>query len=299
MISGLGLVVVLGIARHETVYLTIFFSILVVSLLVFLIFATVIVIDVLIDFLDDLGSLENLANLHVFDMNYKIIAERIESVLRKQTNWKNLWFYQKTVVLYQMTYVFTRRFLPAYGDRTVDQMIQAARSGKQNIVEGSADGVSSMELELKLLNVARASIQELLEDYEDFLISHKLVKWTKGHQRFDGMLSYCRSHNHLQDYEPFFERWTSEEMANTAITLCRIVDKMMMTYQKKKEEEFVKEGGIRERMTAARQGYRNGQKEALSSARQEIENLQKENVELMILVDQLKEDVAQLKRGNH
>ena len=67
----------------------------------------------------------------------------------------------------------------------------------------------------------------------------------------------------------------------------------------KKEEEYVKEGGIRERMTAARQGYRNGQKEALSSARQGIENLLKEKVELMILVDQLKEDVAQLKRDNH
>jgi hypothetical protein len=63
-------------------------------------------------------------------------AEKIESVLRHQTNWKNLWFYQKTVVLYQMTYVFTRRFLASYGDRTVDQMVQAARSGKQNIVEG-------------------------------------------------------------------------------------------------------------------------------------------------------------------
>ena len=50
-------------------------------------------------------------------------ANKIESVLRKQTNWKNLWFYQKTVVLYQMTYVFTRRFLPTYGDRTVDQMV--------------------------------------------------------------------------------------------------------------------------------------------------------------------------------
>ncbi len=82
----------------------------------------------------------------------------IESVLRKQTNWKNLWFYQKTVVLYQLTFAFTRRFLPAFGDRTVDQMVQAARSGKQNIVEGSADGVTSMEMELKLLNVARSSI---------------------------------------------------------------------------------------------------------------------------------------------
>lgn len=72
-------------------------------------------------------------------------AKKIESVLRKQTNWNNLWFYQKTVVLYRMTYVFTRRFLPAFGDRTVDQMVQAARSGKQNIVEGSADGVTSMD----------------------------------------------------------------------------------------------------------------------------------------------------------
>ena len=75
-------------------------------------------------------------------------AQQLETVLRKQTNWKNLWFYQKTVVLYQLTYSFTRRFLPAYGDRTVDQMVQAARSGKQNIVEGAADGVTSMEMEI-------------------------------------------------------------------------------------------------------------------------------------------------------
>ena len=207
-------------------------------------------------------------------------AVKIESVLRKQTNWKRLWFYQKTVVLYQLTYVFTRRFLPAYGDRTVDQMVQAARSGKQNIVEGSADGVTSMEMELKLLNVARSSIQELLEDYEDYLPAHKLTKWTNGHPRFDGMLAFCRSHNYLNDYEPFFYKWTDEEAANTAITLCRMVDKMMMTYQKKKEEEFVSEGGIRERMTAARLGVRNSQREAIVSARHEIESLKKENQHL-------------------
>lgn len=92
-------------------------------------------------------------------------------ILRRQTNWENLYFYQKTVVLYQLTYVFCRRFLPKYGDRTVDQMVQAARSGKQNIVEGFADGVTSTEMELKLLNVARASIKELKEDYIDYLRS--------------------------------------------------------------------------------------------------------------------------------
>ena len=101
-------------------------------------------------------------------------------VLKRQTNWRELWFYKKAVVLYQLTYVFTRRFLPAYGDRTVDQMVQAARSGKQNIVEGTADGVTSTEMELKLLNVARASIQELVEDYEDYIIGHQLIKWEQG-----------------------------------------------------------------------------------------------------------------------
>jgi len=214
-------------------------------------------------------------------------AAKIETVLRKQTNWKNLWFYQKTVVLYQMTYVFTRRFLPAYGDRTVDQMVQAARSGKQNIVEGSADGVTSMELELKLLNVARSSIQELLEDYEDYLPAHRLTKWTQGHPRFDQMLKYCRTHNHVEDYEVFFEKWTDEEIANIGITLCRMVDKMMMTYQQKKDEEFVTEGGIRERMTAARLGYRTNQRETIEQLTQEVNTLKQENAMLKNKIKEL------------
>lgn len=229
-------------------------------------------------------------------MNYKNSAVRIESILKKQTNWKDLWFYQKTVVLYQMTYVFTRRFFPSYGDRTVDQMIQAARSGKQNIVEGSADGVTSMEMEMKLLNVARASIQELLEDYEDYIVSHKLVKWTKGHPRFDGLLSFCRSHNLLSDYEPYFNKWTNEEMCNIGISLCRMVDKMMMTYQKKKESEFIKEGGIKERMTAARLNYRNNQNQAIEAANYQITVLQRENTELRKKIALLQKELAYLKK---
>ena len=118
-------------------------------------------------------------------------AAMIDAVLRKETNWEELWFYQKTVVLYQLTYVFTKRFLSKYGDRTVDQMVQAARSGKQNIVEGMADGVTSMELELKLLNVARASLKELREDYEDYLLTRRLARWQKGHLRYKDMLDYC------------------------------------------------------------------------------------------------------------
>lgn len=212
--------------------------------------------------------------------NKQLPVKKIETVLRKQANWKELWFYQKTQVLYLMTTVFTRRFLPRYGDRTVDQMRQAARSGKQNIVEGSADGVTSIESELKLLNVARGSIQELREDYEDYLLSHRLTKWTSGHPRFETMIRYCREHNQLADYEPFFEKWTAEAIANIGITLCRMVDKMMMTYQKKKEAEFLAEGGIRERMTAARLNHRTTQRETIDKLTHEVQSLKRENAML-------------------
>lgn len=211
-------------------------------------------------------------------------AKKIESVLRQQTNWKCLWFYQKTVVLYQMTYAFTRRFLPTYGDRTVDQMVQAARSGKQNIVEGSADGVTSMELELKLLNVARSSIQELQEDYEDYLIKHDIDVWDESHLRFEPMLAFCRSHNRLKDYQPYFERWTDEEAANTALTLCHMVDKMLMSYQKRKEKEFIEGGGIRERMTAARLHRRATQQQEIDHLKAQVQALQAEVTRLRALL---------------
>ncbi|MBQ4278032.1 MAG: four helix bundle suffix domain-containing protein [Bacteroidaceae bacterium] len=191
-------------------------------------------------------------------------------ILRRQPNWEDLYFYQKAVVLYQLTFVFTKRFLTK-GDRTIDQMVQAARSGKQNIVEGSADGVTSTEMELKLLNVARSSIKELKEDYEDYITSRHLQRWNPGHERYDGMLRFCRHNNRLEQYQTYFERWTDEEMANIALTLCHMVDRMMTTYQKQQEETFVKEGGIKERMTAARLGYRTNQREEIERLKHELE----------------------------
>ena len=86
--------------------------------------------------------------------NKQTLEEQFK-VLRSQTKWVELYFYQKTDVLYQLTFIFTKHHLQLFGDRTVDQMVQAARSGKQNIVEGSEDGMTSMEMEIKLLNVAR------------------------------------------------------------------------------------------------------------------------------------------------
>ena len=207
-------------------------------------------------------------------------------VLRKQTNWENLYFYQKTVALYQMTYVFCKKFLPKYGDRTVDQMVQAARSGKQNIVEGCADGVTSTEMELKLLNVARASIKELKEDYLDYLMSRKLAVWNKNHPRYDGLLKFCRAHNRVEDYEPFLEKWTDEEIANCANTLCHMVDKMIATHLAAKERDFTENGGIRERMTAARLGRRKTQNEEIAALRAENASLRRE-------IEQLKARLAE------
>ena len=201
-------------------------------------------------------------------------------ILLPQTKWENRFFYEKSAALYQMTVIFCRRFLPLCGDRTVDQMVQAARSGKQNIVEGCAAGVTSSEMEIKLLNVARASIKELKEDYTDFLATRHLALWTAGHARFTPLLAFCRAHNRPEDYVPFAEKWSAEELANCANTLCRMVDRMMTTHIAAKERDFTENGGIRERMTAARLGRRQSQNEEIASLRQRVSALERENAEL-------------------
>ncbi len=199
-------------------------------------------------------------------------------VMRTQVFWEELYFYQKSVVLYQLTYIFIQRYLKR-GDRTIDQMLQAARSGKQNIVEGSADGVTSMEMELKLLNVARASLKELREDYEDYILSRKLTRWDVKHPRYDTMLKFCRKHNKWDEYSPYVDKWNDEEIANICLTLCHMVDKMMMTYQEKLEKDFVANGGIKERMAAARMKYRTDQKEEIERLRRRVSYLESKLIE--------------------
>lgn len=220
------------------------------------------------------------------------------SVLRKPTVYTELHFYRKSDVLIQLTKVFCERFLPKHGDRTVDQMVQAARSVKQNIAEGLTDGQTSFEVEIKLLGIAKGSNQELLEDYQDYLKAHGIQNWGDGtrksreardsrlsrdsrdsreaiapNPRFDKLLAYCRQHNDLADFAPFFYQWTDEEMANTAICLCHMVDKAMASFIEKRDREFVEEGGIRERMTAARLDERGTQKQIIRQQQQEIESL--------------------------
>lgn len=196
------------------------------------------------------------------------------SVMRKPTVYTELYFYRKSDVLVQLTKVFCARFLPRYGDRTVDQMVQAARSVKQNIAEGLTDGQTSFEVEMKLLGIARGSNQELLEDYLDYIKQHGIQEWAQENpERYNAMRNFCRNHSDERDYRPFFAQWTDEEMANLAICLCHMVDKAMTTFLAKRDREFVEEGGIRERMTAARLEMRGTQKQIIAQQEKEIARL--------------------------
>lgn len=215
--------------------------------------------------------------------------EATPRVLRSSTRWQDLHLYQKSDVLYQLTFIFCDRFLPKYGDRTVDQMVQAARSCKQNIVEGSEDGKTSTEMELKLLNVARASNNELREDYKDFIHTHNLELWVPSHQRFSQMQEFTKQHNQPNDYLPFANQWTNEEFANIALTLCYQVDAMLNSYLKTLETRFVTEGGIKERMYAARTGYRKEQDKMLESLTQENIQLKQQLTESARAYEDLKQ----------
>ena len=201
-------------------------------------------------------------------------------VLKKAVGWKDLYFYRKSDVLYRLTVEFCKRFFPAHGDRTVDQMVQAARSGKQNIIEGSEDGQTSSEMEIKLLNVARGSLQELRADYQDYINTHHLSVWPKDNERQQRLRNFCHSHNDYSDYETLVAKMNDEEIANMALTLCHQTDKMMCAYIEKLGNKFVKEGGIKERMHAARTGYRAEQDSRMKALETENLRLKAENKEL-------------------
>lgn len=111
-------------------------------------------------------------------------------------------------------------------------------------------------MEIKLVNVARSSLTELREDYEDQLCTRRLEQWTKGHPRYEQMVQYCYKHNELKDYQPYYEKWSIEEFCNVALTLLHQADRGMWNWLKKREQQFLEEGGLREKMSAARRQAR-------------------------------------------
>lgn len=187
--------------------------------------------------------------------------ENTKGFIPSHGGYRNLFSYQKAEIIYDGTVYFTKRFFHKY-DRTVGQMVQAARSGKQNIAEASMASGTSKETEIKLTNVARASLEELQIDYEDFLRTQKLPLWEKNH-RLVARIRELNKSTHKPTYETFvkaIEHESPEICANTMITLIKICSYLLKQQINHLEIAFVKEGGLRERMTKARIDERNKKK---------------------------------------
>jgi four helix bundle suffix protein len=171
-------------------------------------------------------------------------------------NYQELLSYRKSEVIYDFTFRFCEKFLTR-GDRTIDQMVQAARSGKQNIAEGSKASVTSTEMELKLTNVARASLEELLLDYQDFLRVRDLPLWAKNSKE----ALYVRKLGKTQDesyetYRTYMDTRPPGVLANIAICLIHQANYLLDQQIRRLESDFLKKGGLRENMTRARVEYR-------------------------------------------
>ncbi len=178
-----------------------------------------------------------------------------KTFLPQHGHYRHLRVYQVTEMIYDITFYFTQHYLKK-GDRTIDQMVQAARSGKQNIAEGNQAAATSSETEIKLTNVAKASLEELLDDYEDYLRVRQLPQWGNLHPRYEKMRQYARSEQIKKDYATAVQKMNDEEIVNLCITLIHqamyMLHKLLITMQ----ERFVTEGGIKERMFQARVNYR-------------------------------------------
>lgn len=171
-------------------------------------------------------------------------------------NYKELRSYKMSVIIYDATVLFCRRFLEKR-DRTVDQMVQAARSGKQNIIEGSVASGTSKETEIKLTNVARASLEELLEDYRDYIRTHQGALWTKDSVEalFVRRLAH-KPDNSYETYREFFETRTGVVCANIIVCLIHQCNYLLDNQIRRMEKDFTKQGGLKERMSDARRKYR-------------------------------------------
>ena len=183
------------------------------------------------------------------DVYYRHMSERF---IPQHGGYKELLSFQKARVIYDATVWFCGRYLQRR-DRTNDQMIQAARSGKQNILEGSLASGTSKKTEIKLTNVARASLEELLEDYRDFLRVRSLRLWEKNSREALFVRRLGRTENvTYETYRTYIETRPPEVAANIIICLIHQTNYLLDQQIRQLEKAFVTEGGLSERMTKAR-----------------------------------------------
>jgi four helix bundle suffix protein len=189
-------------------------------------------------------------------MNSSSSPDETPCFLQKGGNYRELLSYRKSEIVYDFTFRFCERFLKR-GDRTIDQMVQAARSGKQNIAEGSKAAMTSTEMELKLTNVARASLEELLIDYQDFLRVRDCEAWDKNSKEalYVRRLGKIRNESY-ETYRTYMETRSPETLSNIAICLIHQANYLLDQQIRRLEKDFLKKGGLRENMTKARLAYR-------------------------------------------
>ena len=179
----------------------------------------------------------------------------MEKLIRPTGNYRKLLSYQKAEVIYEITFYFCSTYLQK-GDRTVDQMVQAARSGKQNIIEGSAASATSAKTEIKLVNVAKASLQELMEDYIDYLRTRGHRQWEEGSVELETMRQLGREHSDAEYFMKLCSSRPPETIANMAIVLIKQADYLLFKQLERLEKDFVDQGGFSERMMRVRKEKR-------------------------------------------
>jgi four helix bundle suffix protein len=182
------------------------------------------------------------------------MRQNTNTLLPTHGGYRNLKSFQTTTIIEDLTVIFCKRFIVM--SRQTDQMVQAARSGRQNIAEGSKASATSRETEIKLTNVARASLEELLLDYEDYLRQHNLPIWDKNDPRVLEIrkIAYRTNRSHLS-YLPYCT--TPESFANTIICLIRQANYLLDHQLQSQSQTFLEQGGFRERMFNKRKEYRN------------------------------------------
>ena len=174
-----------------------------------------------------------------------------EGFIPPHGGYEQLHSFQKARIVYDGTVKFCDRFVSPRS-RTHDQMVQAARSGKQNILEGSQASGTSKETEIKLTNVARASLEELLEDYRDFLRVRGIAEWPKEHSHTRRLRELNRQPDASYDtFRKGIEHPDPAIAANVMIGLIKLTNYLLDQQLRRLEQDFLKEGGLRERMTRA------------------------------------------------
>ena len=173
--------------------------------------------------------------------------------------YRELKSFQHAELVYDATVKFCDRLIDRRS-RTHDQMVQAARSGRQNIAEGSQTSGTSKKFELKLVGAARASLEELLLDYEDFLRQRGMTLWPKDHPTAQAVrrLAYAENRSYLT-YKPYIEDSPPEVAANTLVCLIHQTNYLLDQQLRQLEQAFLKDGGFTERLYKARSQARRKQ----------------------------------------